>query len=414
MSNIISKIRYYIKNLYKIKAIALIPFYRSFLLPAKIKKMRKKEEIVVLFVIDELGSWKTENLYLKMLQHRRFNPSLLLLQDQSAHYSYNILKEYLEEKGYEYKTIDEDETIQKKFSPDIIFYQKPYENIIDDKYFYYKNLNSIFCYVLYCFRNRNRPGLNDIRFLNFVWQLYAENEKVIEERKKLIKNGDKMLCNTGLSFMDDLLLEKSCYPDPWKHEDRKKKRIIYAPHHTIYTDLYAYATFLDYCDFMIDMVKKYQQDVQWVFKPHPLLKAKLYKIWGKDKTDRYYQQWESNPSCQISEGEYMGLFKHSDALIHDCGSFKLEYLYTHNPVLYLIKENQEFDYPNWQTQEAMRLHYQAKMKEDIEAFIVNVIKGIDPLKKERDTFVSKYLTPPHGKSACQNIINAILGEEEYA
>lgn len=42
----------------------------------KIKKIRKKERIKVLFVLTELGPWKTEILYLTLLQHPRFEPVL--------------------------------------------------------------------------------------------------------------------------------------------------------------------------------------------------------------------------------------------------------------------------------------------------------------------------------------------------
>ena len=35
------------------------------------------------------------------------------------------------------------------------------------------------------------------------------------------------------------------------------------------------------------------------------------------------------------------------------------------------------------------------------------------MKSEREHFYNKYLIPPHGKTACENIINAILGQEEY-
>lgn len=35
-------------------------------------------------------------------------------------------------------------------------------------------------------------------------------------------------------------------------------------------------------------------------------------------------------------------------------------------------------------------------------------------KQERESLFNNYLCPPNNKTASQNIINAILGEEEYA
>lgn len=399
----VKTLRYYILRIWS----ALIsPFYQRWIIPHKVRKIRRKNIIKVLFVLNELGSWKSENLYQLMLQHPRFDPQILILPEISAPYAYDILKEYLEKKKYVYNDIPPTETIKEKFHPDIIFYQKPYGNI-PKQYLHVFNLYALFCLVPYCFRNRNIPNVKN-SFIPFVWQNYAENETILRE-----KGYPRNMIATGIPFMDVLLKNKSSFPDPW-NGIHNKKRIIYAPHHTISTESFKstspfdYSTFLEYADFMLEMAIKYKQQVQWAFKPHPLLKYKLYKVWGKEKTDRYYDEWNHMENCQLDEGEYLGLFKHSDAMIHDCGSFKLEYLYTNNPVMYLLKEEQEFDYPNWQTREALNLHYKGYNKDDIENFVINVIKEYDNLKGKRQGFVLNYLTPPYGKTACDNIINAIL------
>ena len=397
---------------YRVKCLLLFPIYQSFILPQKVKRVRRKSVIDVLFVLNELGSWKTESLYKKMLEHPRFRVNLLLVPAIETPGAIEVLKTYLDGKKYKYVVVGDRKTNKKLFSSDIIFYQKPYDGVMEDKYFYLNHLKSVFCYVLYGFRNRNYPRIKNIKFIKFIWQFYAENDKVIEESVPVFSTKAKNMVNTGLPFMDDLLLDKSNYDNPWK-ECGTKKKIIYAPHHTIFSDLYEYATFLDYCDFMLKMAEKYKDKVQWAFKPHPVLKGKLYSIWGEEKTNIYYKKWEELDNCQISNGEYMGLFKYSDAMIHDCGSFRQEYLYTGNPVMFLQKGKLINDYMNWQTVEALNLHYKGYNTTDIEAFILNVIAGVDPLKDKRGNFVKTYLTPPHGKSGSENIINAILGEAEY-
>lgn len=397
----------------------LQPIYIKYIVPRKVKNLRKQKVIKVLFVLHELGSWKTENLYLRMKRHTRFNVQLLLVPTNEK-YSLCILKEYLENKGYSYGMINKGECIKKKIHPDIIFYTKPYDGILHWKYFYTNNLYALFCNVTYSFRNRNSPHLKKIKYGEYIWQEYVENDKIIEEKITIQNINDKKFINTGLPIMDTLKLNKSYFENPWIQMTDNKKRIIYAPHHTLkvntetFLSPFYYATFLEYANFMLEMVEKYQDKVQWTFKPHPLLRSKLYQIWGTEKTDAYYKRWSDMENCQINEGEYMGLFKHSDAMIHDCGSFKLEYLYTDNPVMYLLKDNPEYDYENWQTTRALELHYKGRNKEDIEKFILNVINGKDEMKGERKKFVDKYLTPPNGKTACENIIHAILGEEEYS
>ena len=395
----------------RVKYAIYAPLYQCFILPQKVQIVRNKSVIDVLFVLNELGCWKTETLYQKMLTHPRFRPKLLLVPAIETPDALDVLRSYLDKKGYRYEDVIES-SLKKQFQSDIIFYQKPYDTVMNYKYSYLNNLDKLFCYVLYGFRNRDYPQIKKYRFIKVIWQFYAENNKVIEESVPVFSTKAKNMVNTGLPFMDDLLLDKSHYIDPWKFCGAKK-RIIYAPHHTIVSDIYEYATFLDFCDFMLEMAEKYKDKVQWAFKPHPVLKGKLYTVWGEEKTNDYYRRWELLENCQIAQGEYMGLFKYSDAMIHDCGSFRLEYLYTGNPVMFLQKKEPIFDYMNWQTTEALNLHYKGKTNKDIEDFIINVINGYDPLKEKRNHFVDNYLTPPNGKTACENIINAILGQGEY-
>jgi hypothetical protein len=49
--------------------------------------------------------------------------------------------------------------------------------------------------------------------------------------------------------------------------------------------------------------------------------------------------------------------------------------------------------------------------EQIEGFINEVIEGKDKLKDKRHKFHDKYLKPPYGRTACENIIRSILGEK---
>ena len=417
-NNNMSKIRKFINNPIFYIATFFHPvvlfIYRRIIMPFLVNRLRKKDKVSIAFVIEELGSWKTEKLYLQMLNDSRFQVYLLLAKEQSASYAFDILKSYLEKKHYDYHVVEAGDKIRKKCKPDIIFYQKPYDGIIDHSLFYQANFASLFCFISYTFWNRCSPKINQLKFLQYVWQLYIENESVYNDLEPVMNNHAENMVVTGVPFMDILLRSKDEFDDPWKTIG--KKRIIYAPHHTIFSESYKspsyydYSTFFKYAEFILEMAYKYRKDVEWAFKPHPLLRMKLNIIWGKDKTDQYFRMWEDLENAQVSEGEYMGLFKHSDAMIHDCGSFKIEYLYTDNPVMYLLNNKQEYDFPNTQTQEALNLHYKASNKKDIENFILNVIKGEDSLKELRKVYKSKFLTPPNNATACDNIINEILAK----
>ena len=141
------------------------------------------------------------------------------------------------------------------------------------------------------------------------------------------------------------------------------------------------------------------------------MRNSLKRVWGEEKTEAYYQRWEKPGYSHVEQGNYLALFKHSDALIHDCGSFTVEYMYMDNPVMYLVRDESHAVNMIPYAREAYGLHYKARGKEDIERFIQNVIDGNDPLKEKRAAFKERYLLPPNGRSACENIIRSILGEK---
>lgn len=112
-------------------------------------------------------------------------------------------------------------------------------------------------------------------------------------------------------------------------------------------------------------------------------------------------------------GEYKGLFKHSDAMIHDCSSFIVEYHYSHRPVLYLLRDEKHCDEQNEFGIAAFNAHYKACSKSDIEKFIEMVLAGEDSMQGTRDSFFNTYLIPPGNKSACDNIIDVLLGKDSF-
>lgn len=388
-------------------------FYQK-TIPVKVSVVRAKSQIRVLFILHELESWKTENLYLAMVNHPRFCPILGVTYDIEKHSKLDKLTEYLENNSYPYEIMKEKSNYDK-IKPDIVFYQKPYPGTIP--YFLDNRLHydTLFCDVNYAFNSIDNYWSTKQPLYKDAWLLFFENELAAKSRRLFLRNGGKNIVVTGLPIQDQLLIDKSNYSDPWL-EQPGKKRIIYAPHHSIenlHLEDIGISTFLENGEFMLQMAEKYKESVQWIFKPHPHLYSKLATIWGSEKTDEYYRLWDNRNYSQIALGKYDAIFKYSDAMIHDCCSFRIEYQYTCNPALYLLHNGYKPNHLNQFAQQAFDLHYKGESHEDIEQFIKMVIDGKDTRNKERLIFYKQHLVPPHKKSACQNIINAILGEEEY-
>lgn len=400
-----------IRIIHTCKKVFLAPeriIYTRIVTPCLVKRIRQKEKINVAFVVFELASWKTEPLYNAMKENPRFSPMILVAPSLENSSEINAVKDYLLSKGYDFNQLSNGDSIRELFRPDIIFYQKPYDWCIDKSLFFRRNLNSLFCYMSYCFRNTTKDFNQNSFFHNYAWQIYVENKSVKSEMEAIMDNKGKNLVVTGLAVMDELLRDKSCYKDPWK-ACGNKKRIIFAPHHTICGELVHRSTFLTFGEFMLQMAEKYKDQVQWAFKPHPQLRRKLEKVWGPEKTDAYYKRWSEMENSQFENGEYMGLFNYSDAMIHDSGSFIVEYLYTKKPVMYLVEEEAVIADANEQTRQAFGVHYHGEKPSDIEQFIKNVIQGIDSEYEKRDAFFRTHLLPPGNTSVCDNVIRSILG-----
>ena len=112
------------------------------------------------------------------------------------------------------------------------------------------------------------------------------------------------------------------------------------------------------------------------------------------------------------EGDYIGLFVHSDAMVHDSSSFTVEYLHTNKPVMFLVKDDNELTAGMFKFgAAALDCHYKGTTMDDIKSFIEDVvICGNDSMRSTREQFIKDYLVPPHNKTASQNIIDAILGK----
>lgn len=399
------KIFQYISSKYLAAKLLL---YRNAMITIKAAKIRKKDNITVVFVLESLSTWKTESLFQLMVTHKRFNP-IILITYNNAEDDRNILAQYCQEKGYSHfvETGQKNEKLWNRFHPDIILYQKPYDGQFTS------NLQSLFCYITYGFHASIEDWSTKTPLFYNCWQIYYENATLRKQYAKLLNAKIPNTFATGLPMMDELLISKNNVPNQWKSHSHEKKRIIYAPHHSINPEnWWQSATFLEIGEEILLIAEKYSNQIQWAFKPHPLLRYKLNKIWGKDRTDKYYQRWTEMEWSQYEEGKYLGLFKHSDAMIHDCGSFILEYLYTGNPVMYLVKDENIDSKWNETYQKAYHLHYKAKTKEEIERFIQNVISGKDNLKAKREAFMDENLIPPFGQTASQNIIDCILSADK--
>lgn len=242
---------------------------------------------------------------------------------------------------------------------------------------------------------------------NLCWRLYLETFITANDAGMHMGNMARNVKVLGYCKMDRLrdVAVKA----------RKRKCIIIAPHHTIDMPDLPLSNFLAYSDFFLELPGHYPE-MDFVFRPHPLLRVALEKedVWGKAKTNAYFEKMSSYPNVIYQNGgDYFDVFVNSDGIIHDCGSFAAEYLFTGHPACYLLKDESVPDrYCNALMKECLKVHYRAFGESDIMDFINNVIvKCNDSLAEARSSFVESQLkiNYPHSADAILNDIKQGLG-----
>jgi CDP-glycerol glycerophosphotransferase (TagB/SpsB family) len=305
--------------------------------------------------------------------------------------------------------------VKKEIKPDIVFFTNPYI-ITRPEYLITNYLDTLTCYVPYGFKN---TYLHQFHFnqltQNFVWKFFLETNIHQKLATKYSGNKGRNTVVTGYPGMDSLLLKDSIPKDVWKIKNRNIKRIIWAPHHTIPGNgvTLDFSTFLKYYEFMPKIAEKYKNQIQIAFKPHPMLRENLNNLegWGKQRTDSYYKKWEELPNGQLNEFEYINLFITSDAMIHDCGSFSVEYLYTSKPVMFLVNDETITDRYNEVGKMAFSKLYHGRNTLEIETFIVDtILNANDYMREERMNFFNEVIKPPNEITASENIFNCINAE----
>lgn len=315
----------------------------------RVSRLKTKRKIKVLFLINQIALWRLTNVVKKMLLDDLFDP--LIMITPFTYYGeermYNDLSrcyKFFQEKELPFITsfnsIKRKWTTLKEINPDIIIISDPHKTTLDE---YYENayMNYLTCYVPYTFdaaTNFNTDEAYNKPLHNFCWSILSTCEFSKNRAKTFAKNKGTNTVLTGSFTCEELAKENYTLISPWKTQSKNKIKIIYAPHQSIETDATLnISTFLTAGLKILELAVQYQDEIQWAFKPHPFLKEKLYRHpdWGKNLTDAYYDFWTKNTFTQFEDGSYVELFKTSDALIHDCGSFLFEYLVTKKPCAFL-------------------------------------------------------------------------------
>ena len=383
-----------------------------------VKQLKKKDVINVVFIASSLSMWRYQNLYDLLSKLSRFKVSVVIIpfnsySKEQQKIDVTALKNYFDSLGIQYYVTDEDIVLdlRKELSPDILFYPQPYEGIYTPSCDCSNFIDRLLCYYPYDFRTSTGDWAYNLPFHNYAWKLFYSTEIHKNEARRFAYNKGRNVKVVGYPNADNFLCKE--HKDVWRPQSTRKKRIIWAPHFTIFSGgPLAQSNFLWMSYFMLQLTERYADKIQFVFKPHPRLLTELYKHkdWGKEKSTRYYNEWSIRLNTQLETGGFIDLFMTSDAMIHDSASFSVEYHYSGNPVLYIADNfEQQVAEKGELGKLALRQHYVGKCEEDIIHFIEEVVlNGNDSMKASRRGFYEQYLLPPNGKTVAENTMDVFL------
>lgn len=377
----------------------------------------EKIKVGFFVIFDSVFPGKT--IFEAMQFDKIFKPTIVVIPDTSRGednkfyqlnktYS-NFVKKYGPD--YVYSSLDEQNNcfIDYTSNFDIVCFANPYDSMTDNlfsiKYFaqkgilpFYVNYGSMPDYYA-------RKHIINLESLNLCWKVFVDTKDNLDDVKKYTDLQGKNAFLTGYCKMDAL--------NSVKRKTLKRKKIIIAPHHTVNMPNFPLSNFLTYSNFFLELPKKFPE-IDFVFRPHPLLFVTLAKkdLWGQQKVNEYINKISSYENVEFQNGgDYFDTFVNSSAIIHDCSSFIMEYLYTDHPACYMLKNEKEIETIFAPIgQKCLKNYYHAFNEKDILNFINDVVLSENDLLKEKRMSFSKEQIMVNYPNATNKIIEIIKKE----
>lgn len=368
----------------------------------------------VLFLVHDHTMWKYDSLYRRMESDPSFEPHILVfesvnLPDGPRQELYQRTLAHFTESPTPYRVMGTRHQEQvEALHPHLIFYTTPYDSLLPTPYqMRHRYSTSLLCYSNYGYSIEDRKEWYDAYNFGLLWRYYAPNEidQQLYQKYSPIHGANSVV--VGAPKLD--LFRHATPTHEQDPQSPQKPLIIIAPHHSIEPYGYALSNFLRYADLFLTLPQRYQGRVRWAFKPHPILKEKLYQHpqWGPDRTDAYYHFWETTPDCTLELGDYVSLFSQSSAMIHDCSAFTVEYALLGKPALFMVKREQFLSNLNEVGRSAIQLHTLAYSEEDILRFIEALLASQAEVNPEQLDHFRKLVLPNGSREVAEWIVEDI-------
>lgn len=278
--------------------------------------------------------------------------------------------------------------------PDYVFYQTPYRNFPNIWSVERISMIAKICYLSYgacLFSGDVEKIVHPTSFFKFTYLFFAENS-YSETNLKTMRSQDKLVVLTGHPKLDYSQCNKNISGKVWPRGLRNEvKRILWTPR---WRTLEGNCHFFDYKDYFVDYCKKHQ-DVDFVFRPHPLCLGNFLKTGELSEHDlqRIKLEYGNSSNMSLDEtGDYIDTFIASDVLVSDISSMLLEYFVTGKPIIYTHR----VDTFNELGRKLSEGFYWVENSTELQETLDMLMGGNDPLKFKREELIREHFYMPEG------------------
>lgn len=367
-----------------------------------------RRKIKVCFLCLEKSQWGMQSIYDALAESANYEPYVLACPDwmrQEERDSHAELLRFFENKSMRVTDVfDETHLPDVMFTP--FFASEKFGLGIDFRRLSQKVL---LCCVMYSWILTDSDSFFFKNYeLVYFWSQFVFNERELKTcQGSLYTKGRNAVC---VGFPRNDAIEQTVADfSYWSPE--AQKRIIWAPHWSVLTHS-RLGNFDRFARLILEWLRRHP-NVEVVLKPHPLLRARLSDCnvikrlkngnpdfvdlpeWEGSAYDDFIAEWESLPNALVvNEGDYMGLFKSSDAMILDSVSFMAEYMVLDKPMCFCSRDFAEADLAqrfNEFGRHLLKGMTIAREWHDVEKFLDSVVNGVDEMREPRSEIAASDL-----------------------
>ena len=363
----------------KIQAEEMAQHYRDVI----VQKIRSRDKVLhfAAYVANDAMYGMHEVFGLMKQQPRRWDPKVVIIPDISRGYShqkqtYLRTREYFKRlygadavlDGWDIQT---DRCFDLTDQFDIIYFADPYDAMAPEVHsiHYAASKDVLPVYVNYGYDVGYYTMYSRMKGpeLNLVWKYFTETVYSLDDCRRLQLMEGKNVVLTGYPKMDAF----AGYP---QKKEGGAKKILITPHHAVDMEELPLSNFLSYYR-LIPRLPELFPETDFVFRPHPLLFSRLIngEIWSRNQVEGYLKDLKEAGIEYSDGGDYLRIFSECDAIINDCGSFTMEWLFTGKPGCFVLNKKLKKEHLTTQMRQAVKRYRIARSEEDIIGFISEIV-----------------------------------------